>query len=98
MCHLCVSYSKALTQNEVSPSSRFDESMVIACVCVCVSVSVCVRECLRVDTLKRDYAEDTQGNRIDDKNMTFQGVFGANRFSASRELRVKREHTRRQKK
>ena len=82
MCHLCVSYSKALTQNEVSPSSRFDESMVIACVCVCVSVCalVCVCECLCVDTLKRDYVEETQGNRIDDENMTFQGVFGANRF------------------
>ena len=42
MCHLCVSYSKALTQNEVSPSSRFDESMVIACVCVCQCVRTCV--------------------------------------------------------
>ena len=51
-----------------------------ACVCVSVCALVCVCECLCVDTLKRDYVEETQGNRIDDENMTFQGVFGANRF------------------
>ena len=48
MCHLCVSYSEALTQNEVSPSSRFDESMVIACVCACACVSVCACVCVCV--------------------------------------------------